>query len=546
VGIQGGRIVAVGQIGDADCRVVEAGGKVVAPGFIDVHTHYDAQAFWDGALSPSPLHGFTTVIGGNCGFSIAPLGDQSDYLMPMLARVEGMPLESLIAGVPWDWSTTSEYLDRLEGRLAVNAGFMVGHSAIRRVVMGGDANRRVANETEREAMAQLLRDGLEAGGFGFSSSWGEAHNDDTGDMVPSRYADHDELVLLARVTGEFPGTSLEFIPTVGPFTDPRVRVMAEMSSAADRPLNWNALTVSVAEWARVEERLTASDYAAANGARVVALSIPTPAQFRVSFLTGFIFDSFPGWTSPMTLPIPERIAVLSDPTQRRWLDDHAQLPENHMKRFANWGSYRIMDVASESLKDYEGSSVADIATDEGKEPFDALLDIVVADGLRTGITTPLLRNSDDDWRARAQIWRDHRVVIGASDAGAHLDLAAQFNYPTLMIDSAVRRLKLLPLEEAVHLITDVPSKLYGLKGRGRVEGGAWADLVIFDPETIGSAPLTLRHDLPGDAARLFAEGIGIDAVFVNGVEIVTEGKFTENRPGHLLRAGRDTTEVTAR
>jgi len=220
VGITGDRVVAIGELAEDAATTIDAAGKVVTPGFVDVHTHYDAQVFWDGALTPSPLHGVTTALAGNCGFTIAPLSDDAsdgDYLMRMLAQVEGMPLESLREGVPWNWKTTAEYFGEIEGRLGINAGFMVGHSAIRRVVMGDDSIAREAKPEEIEAMRALLRAGLEAGGLGFSSSWARTHNDAEGHMVPSRFASRDEIIDLCSTVGEFEGTSLEFIPMVGPF-----------------------------------------------------------------------------------------------------------------------------------------------------------------------------------------------------------------------------------------------------------------------------------------------------------------------------------------
>src|ERR1700704_4372412 len=231
VGIQGDRIVAIGDLDDGAVETIDATGKVVAPGFVDVHTHYDAQVFWDGALTPSPLHGVTTALAGNCGFTIAPLSDDAadgDYLMRMLARVEGMPLESLREGVPWNWTSTAEYFDEIEGRLGINAGFMVGHSAMRRVVMGEESTAREAKPEELEAMQALLRDGLAAGAMGFSSSWARTHNDADGHMVPSRLASRDEIVELCSTVSEFPGTSLEFIPMVGPFEPWAVELMAAM------------------------------------------------------------------------------------------------------------------------------------------------------------------------------------------------------------------------------------------------------------------------------------------------------------------------------
>src|SRR4051812_31560698 len=261
VGVRGDRIVAVGELDEAATRTIDADGRVVAPGFVDVHTHYDAQVFWDPTLSPSPLHGVTTVLGGNCGFTIAPLvSREAEYLMTMLARVEGMPLDALAAGVPWNWTTTAAYLDAIPA-LSVNAGFMVGHSALRRVVMGDDGTSRAATADEVEQMQGMLRDGLVAGAVGFSSSWAETHNDATGEMVPSRHATLEELIALSSVCAEMPGTSLEFIPTVRDFGDEHYDVMTRMSVAAGRPLNWNLLTVNAKNGAGVEQRLAAGTYA---------------------------------------------------------------------------------------------------------------------------------------------------------------------------------------------------------------------------------------------------------------------------------------------
>lgn len=231
-----------------------------------MHTHYDAQAFWDTTLSPSPLHGVTTVFGGNCGFTIAPLTPQDgDYLMRMLARVEGMPLESLRDGVPWNWTSTGEYLDSLDGKLMPNAGFLVGHSALRRVVMHDDATKREATAEEVEQMVQLLRAGLQAGGCGFSSTWSTSHNDHEGSPVPSRHASRDELIALCREVRDHPGTTLEFIPAIGQFSQEVFELMGDMSAAADRPLNWNLLQVYAQNWDMVQHQLNGFDVAASRG-----------------------------------------------------------------------------------------------------------------------------------------------------------------------------------------------------------------------------------------------------------------------------------------
>jgi N-acyl-D-aspartate/D-glutamate deacylase len=547
VGIQGDRVVAIGELangadGDA-ARTIDATGKVVTPGFVDVHTHYDAQVFWDGALTPSPLHGVTTALAGNCGFTIAPLSDDpsdGDYLMRMLARVEGMPLESLRSGVPWNWKSTAEYFDEIEGRLGINAGFMVGHSAIRRVVMGEDSIAREAKPEELEAMRALLRAGLEAGGIGFSSSWARTHNDAEGHMVPSRFASREEIIAMCETVGEFEGTSLEFIPNVGPFEPWAIELMAAMSATAQRPLNWNVLGVSAKNLPEAEQKLEAGTYAAEHGGRVVALTVPMSFPVYLSFRSGFILDAMPGWEEAMGLPLDEKLALFDDPDALAKLDEQAHSDANPLRMMANWGNLKIHDVVAPENEQYRGRMIGDIAKEEGRSAWEVLTSIARADELNTSFGTVPAPDSDDDWKARIQVWRDKRALIGASDAGAHLDLLASFNYATEVLGKAVRQRKLLPLEEAVNLITDVPAQLYGLRERGRVEEGWKADLVVLDPETIGSHDVRMRMDLPGGAGRLYAEADGIDHVLVNGTPIVSDGQLTDARNGQLLRSGRDT------
>ena len=543
VGVKDGRIVAIGDITDDAATTVDATGKVITPGFIDVHTHFDAQVFWESALTPSPLHGVTTVIGGNCGFTIAPLSadpSDGDYLMRMLARVEGMPLESLRDGVPWSWTTTAEYLDTVEKTsLGVNAGFMVGHSAIRRVVMGNEATGRPSTPDELAAMERLLHEGLEAGGFGFSSSWARTHNDADRQMVPSRYATRDEILALCKVTGQHPGTSLEFIPQVGPFDDWAIELMADMSATARRALNWNVLTVMASNAEQSRDKLRAGDVARERGGKVVALTIPMNFGIRLSLASGFILDAMPGWEEPMLLPREEKLKLFKDVAARRHLNDLAQAENNPIRGLATWSNKTIYDVVADENKQYVGRTVGEIAAEQGRDAWDVLCDIAVADEMLTSFGSPAAPESDEDWRARVDIWRDSRAIIGASDAGAHLDLLASFNYATVVLDEAVRRRQLISLEEAVHLMTAAQADLYGLIDRGRIEEGAWADLVVLDPETVASHEVAMKFDVPGGAGRLYAEADGIEQVFVNGQGIVRDGKLTADRPGALLRSGRD-------
>ena len=555
VGVRNGRIVAIGDLAEAAVDEVDARGLVVAPGFIDLHTHYDAQAFWDTTLSPSPLHGVTTVIGGNCGFTIAPLApttdtavraDDADYLMRMLARVEGMPLESLQIGLPWDWTTTGSFLDRLDGTLMPNAGFLVGHSALRRVVMGAAATEREATADEVAQMQQLLRDGLAAGGLGFSSTWSPSHNDHLGHAVPSRCASRDELIALCSVVSEFPGTTLEFIPAVGQFTDDTFILMGEMSAAANRPLNWNLLQVYAQNWDLVQHQLRGSDLAAEAGGRVLALTLPDTFRLRLNFTSGFILDILQGWDALMALPVDEKLRQLRDPAMRAEWDRLAQSTEGSTRSIGNWGAYWLLETFSPQWKQHEGRIIADIARDLGKSAWDTLADIVVDDGLRTVIASQDKGQGDDTWERRVEVWRDPRAIVGASDAGAHLDMIDSFSYATTMLARAVRERPLMPLEEAVHHLTGRPAELYGLVGRGVLVEGAHADITVFDPATVGPGPVGMRFDLPGGAGRVYGEAEGIEHVIVNGVRCVERGELLAARPGTLLRSGRDTTTVAVR
>ncbi len=543
VGVQDGRIVEIGHIQAEAGSVVDASGKVVTPGFVDVHTHYDAQAFWDPTLSPSPLHGVTTVFAGNCGFSISPLPDDpadQDYLVRMLGRVEGMPIEALREGVGWSWRSTQEYLDSLEGRLGINAGFMVGHSAVRRTVMGPAASSREATEAEVAAMERLVEESIEAGGIGFSSTWSRTHNDADGGMVPSRHATREEVLTLCRAVGRHPGTSLEFIPSIGPFEPWAIDLMADMSAAASRPLNWNILTVNAANAEESREKLHPGDEARRRGAKVIALLMPITFGVRLSFASGFVLDAMPGWEDVMLLPRSEKIALFRDRAVRERLNRGAQDPANPLRMLANWSTKVIFDVVADENQAYVGRTVGEVASEQGRDPWDVLCDIALADELLTSFGTIPAPDSDDDWKVRCELMADRRAVVGASDAGAHLDLLASFNYTTVILEEAVRKRGLMSVEEAVHLLTDVPARLYGLADRGRIQTDWKADLVVMDPTTVASDPVAMRFDLPGGAGRLYAGSSGIDHVFVNGTPIVADGQLTSNRSGTILRSGRDT------
>ncbi|MBT6274927.1 MAG: amidohydrolase family protein [Chromatiales bacterium] len=538
--VNGGRITSIGRSTEAARQVVDADGLVVSPGFVDIHTHYDAQVFWDTTLSPSPLHGVTTVISGNCGFTIAPLEpEHGEYLMKMLARVEGMPLESLEHGVPWNWRSFGEYLDAIDGTLMPNAGFLVGHCPIRKIAMGDRAIGHEATLDELEHMKRLLRESIAAGGLGFSSTWAKSHNDANGDPVPSRHASTEELIALCSVVGEFPGTAgIEFIPTVGKFDDSIDKLMSDMSVAANRPVNWNVVFPTGRQRPAIDRKLAASDYAARHGGKVIALTGPAPVETRLNFESGFVLDILDGWAGPMTLPNDEKKALLSDPVQRAALNEKAQ-NSSTFRGLARWERIRVGEVWLDKHRHLEGRTIGEIAAEKGQEPFDALCELVVADELKTGLY-PLPGGTDEDsWKYRGELWHDDRTVIGASDAGAHLDLLATFNYSTSLLQSARER-DIIELPEAIRQLTDVPASLYGITERGRLQEGWHADITVFDAAAVEPSPTEVKEDLPGGAWRIYGQAEGINHVFVNGTQVVEGKEFAEARPGTLLRAGRDT------
>lgn len=542
VGVRGGRIVSVGATEEPATRTVDVGGRVVCPGFIDLHTHYDAQLLWDATASPSVLHGVTTVVGGNCGFSIAPLGpDDADYVQRMMTMVEGIPLGALVGGGPWDWATFADYLARVDRGLSVNAGFLVGHSTIRRVVMGGDAGTRtVATAGQLAAMIELVKQSLAGGALGFSSSLGEGHVDGDGRPVPSRSASFEEFVALAGALRGHAGTTLEFIPTVGPIPEERMELMAEMSLAADRPLNWNLLG-SLASEEIYPEQLRASDVAAARGAHVVALALPDMMRMRA----GNLLPALPGWPPVLELDDGGRRAAAADPQIRSTLRAGAQKATD--KAIGVLSDFRLMEVA-DAQSPWVGRSLLEIAQARGTDVIDVLIDVVMVEKLELFLVLPSLApslgRSDEGWKVRASVWRDPRVMLGGSDAGAHMDLMCHANYPTVVLGQVVRDRGLLALEEAVQMMTDRPARHYGLRLRGRIAEGWHADLVVFDAARVATLPTTVLDDLPGGGERLHAGSQGVDHVFVGGHEVVTDGAVTGARPGRVLRSGRDTDTVS--
>jgi N-acyl-D-aspartate/D-glutamate deacylase len=541
IGVESGRIVVVGELEAPARRTIDADGLVVAPGFVDPHTHYDAQLHWDPLATPSSWHGVTTVIGGNCGFTLAPLKERdADYTRKMMAQVEGMPLQALENGVPWSWETFGQYLDTLDGHVGVNAGFLVGHCALRRFVLGEDFTRP-STSAELGEITDLLDRSLGAGGLGLSTTRSTTHIDAEGEAVPSRWASEEEVLALCQVVSRHDGTSLELISQgcIGRFDDDEVELLARMSSVAGRPLNWNVLSTSAEDADRVDHQLRPSRRARELGGRVLALAMPVFADNNQSFLTFCGMWLIPGWRDVLAVEVPERIRRLKDPAVRAKLAQSATT--SPLGGLADFYRYIIGDVFSEVNEQYRNRRVGEIAAQRNEDPFTTIVDIVAADDLRTVLWPQPANDSDADWELRRRLWEEPDVMLGGSDAGAHLDRMLGAAYPTRFLSDCIRGRRLVSMERAVYLMSNVPARVFGLRRRGRVAPGYHADLVVFDPATVGAAPVRTVFDLPGQSKRLLADPIGVSRVLVNGVETFVDGAPTGDVPGVVLRAGRDTT-----
>lgn len=465
----------------------------------------------------------------------------------MLARVEGTPLSVLDKAVPWNWSSFGDYLDRAEaGGIGINAGFFCGHSAIRRVVMGERAVGEKATPEELAAMETLLGNSLVEGAMGFSTTISPTQNDGDGNPVPSRWADHSEIVALARIVRDHEGTGLELLPDVD-FGPGVPELMADFSIAAQRPVNWNVMAITGA--ANTEEKcarqLAVSDYVRSRGGEMIALTVPCTPELYVNLFTGFVFDSIPGvWRQVFKLPVAERIARFRDPAFREQMAaDAATVPDtSNMSVVARIDRYTVVAAKTEKHKRYEGRHIGDIAAEEGRPPIDVMLDIALEEDLLTTFAPYIGGYDRHAYELRGTLWRDDRTLIGASDAGAHLDMIDTFAFSTTVLEKGVREHEVIGLEQAIHKMTERPARYFGLVARGLIVPGYHADLVVFDAATVGRGPTYSRHDMPGDpeAFRIYADAIGVDHVFVNGIPIVKDGVHTGALPGTVLRSGRDT------
>ena len=533
VGVSGGRIVAIGD-GLTGKRQLDASGQVVTPGFIDIHTHYDAQVFWDPWLTPSCFHGVTTVVAGNCGFSIAPVrSDGVDLLAHTLQHVEDMSFDTLQAGVPWgEFETFPQYLDAVERvRPALNYGCYVGHTAVRLYVMGDDAYERAATPAELDRMTQVVAESMDAGAIGFASSDSPTHNGDNGRPVPSRVAEFDELRALLQPLRQAGKGVVALLP--GGLI--RHKEVFELQREIGRPFTWTAL-LTVQGYPYHEKVIAEHEEAWESGAEVWPQVSCRPLVFQINLAEPFTLNMRASFAELMAKTHEERIAAYRDPAWRAaaWAELSGERQRGTLP--FNWKALSVAE--SDSRPELVARKVLDLAEEWGCTPLDVVLDISLGDELRTRFWS-VLANDDPEGIA----WllpRDH-VLVGLADSGAHVSQLCDACFSTDLLGNWVRDKNVMPLERAIHKLTGEPASVYGLADRGTIEVGKAADLCVFDPGTIAPGPMRRVTDFPAAGERITADSpVGVSHVLVNGVAIRVDGAADEDAlnsgPGRLLRA----------
>jgi len=538
VGIKDGRIVETGRIQGDTHRVVKADGLAVSPGFIDFHTHLDAQLLWDPLATSSCFHGVTTVIPGNCGLALAPCKvDDRETILKTFERVEAISLPALKAGVEWGWTTFSEYLNRLRGRLGVNVATLMGHCALRQFVMGEAAVKRAATAAEIQQMKEILKAGVRGGAIGFSTNQNPVHMFADGTPIQSRLAVDEEIIELACALGEINQGAVQISRgSLGVSVPMResVQLFEEISRRSGRPVIWQSIAH---RWDRPKEWRQLLDLAKESidrGVQSYPLCNARLFNNRLTMKNAQVFDDLPTWKTILFLPLEERINAIKDPETRRKMRYEA-VEEKKPSRFSRrWDLVYMIKAATPANKHLEKRSVAEIAKIRNQDVIDAFLDLSLEEGLDTEFQTS---STNGDEQAVAEIIRSPYVLVGQSDAGAHLIYDAGFGYATRLLGYWVREKKIMSLEEGVRKLTFMVASIFGLRDRGLLRPGMAADLVLFDPATVRECEPEMVQDLPGNEKRLIQKATGIEMTIVNGEVLIEQGKHTGALPGAVVGNG---------
>jgi N-acyl-D-amino-acid deacylase len=532
VAVCDGRIRAIGTSLPVDAaQVIDAQGLALMPGIIDSHTHFDAQVTWDPYVRPSPALGVTTAVIGNCGFTIAPCRPADrERTMRNLTQVEGMSLEVLRRGIRWEFETFAEYLAQLRrSRSALNLACYVGHSSVRTWVMGEDAARREATPEEIEQMAALVREAMDAGAVGLASSTSPAHNGEGGIPMPSRLAgDAEHLALIEAMAHR--GGGVYMVTKGGQMP---VALLEEMAARAQRPVMIAALLHNGTNPGAVFADLDAISAANARGRRLIGQVSCCPLTMEFTLASPYPVEGLQSWQPALALRGAALETLLADPRFRASVRAELAAPATFRLFNGEWSKVHVVQVSQERHRALEHRSIADLASRAGKDPLDTMLDLALDEDLTTIFTAQLL-NSDE--QAVGRLLTHPHSIVSLSDAGAHLTFFNDAGFGLHLMGHWVRDRGVMSLPEAVRRLTQHSARVFGLPGRGLLREGHAADLLLFDPATVGRAPTRRVHDLPGGAARLTTDALGVHGVWVNGRRVATAQGLVEDAPlaGELL------------
>ena len=531
IAILDGKIAQVGIVAGIGREEIDASNLAVAPGFIDIHTHFDPQLCWDSHATPSIEHGITTVVTGNCSLSLAPIRDRAaaDKIVSMFGVIEDIKQRTFDEAVPFTWNSFPEYLDHIRPKLGINVGALIGHSAIRLFVMGAASQERAAEPEEIEAMCELVEESMAAGALGISSSYVDM--DENGNPVPSQYADIHEKIALAKAmakSGRGIWQIVPFFPDLNRELD-NIRELGDISLAAGIPCGLQPVLSSPTS-PHAEEIIAALEEQRDRGARVYGQVMPRCFDLNMRLSeTSMLLFALPQWKSIMDLPASERLAKFSDPAAR-------DLLVSEMKNAAGMSGalpfLTVGDVHSKANEVYKGKYLAEIAESEGKEIGDVILDIAIADKLETEFQLKNVINADK--AAVAELINHPLCHFGASDAGAHITQFCGTGDTTHLLEHYVRETGHMTLERAVHRMTGEVAADWGFSDRGTLAVGMAADIVVFDPDAVTVGLEQFVDDFPGEARRYVRRSSGYHSVFVNGELAYDTDGYTDNLAGRIV------------